>query len=108
MSACSVTRRWLMALVVVAMSVVSGVQADDDHDRALRALKAGEILPLRVVLERLGRDHAGEVIEVELERDDGRWVYEIKMLRSDGGVFELEVDARTADVLEAKDRKERH
>ena len=78
-----------------------------DHDRARTAVQAGEALPLNAVLERLQRTHPGRVLEVELERDDGRWVYEIKLLQPDGGLLKLELDARTAQVLEVKRRDKR-
>ncbi len=73
--------------------------ADSDHDRARAALVAGEVLPLDDVLQRVARQHPGHVLEVELEREDGRWVYELKLLQGDGGVLKLEVDARDGTVL---------
>lgn len=81
-------------------------QADgrQDHEIARRALAAGEILPLASVLERVEREHHGEVLEVELERDDGQWRYEIKMLRRDGGINKLLVDARDGRLLGIKGR----
>ncbi len=65
-----------------------------DHDRARQALEAGEILPLDKVIEKVNKESPGQVIEVELERKNGRWVYEIKQLRSGGLLVKLLVDAR--------------
>jgi len=101
-----------MFLTVLALTVSllgalpsAGVASDrDDHDRARRALEAGEVLPLRTVLERVERDYPGQVIEVELERDDGMWLYEIKLIRSGGAVIELELDARDGTVHRIKGR----
>ena len=39
--------------------------ADSDHDRARAALVAGEVLPLPAVLERVGREHPGQVLAVD-------------------------------------------
>ncbi len=39
-----------------------------DHDRARQALEAGEVLPLRTILDRVEREYPGQVLEVELER----------------------------------------
>lgn len=85
---------------------VSSAQADDrrDHDRARAALKAGEVLPLQEVLEKVQRSHPGELLEVELEREDGRWVYELKLLQSGGRLLRLDVDAKTAAVLKSRQR----
>lgn len=87
----------LGALLLPATSVQA--HDDDDHERARAALRAGEVLPLSTLLERLQRRHPGQVLEVELERDDGRWVYEVKLLRRDGQLFELELDARSGELI---------
>jgi hypothetical protein len=79
-------------------------RADRDHDRARAAVQAGQVLPLKTVLERLERDHPGQVLEVELERDQGRWVYEIKLLQAGGRLVKLEVDAVDGRVLRRKER----
>jgi len=78
--------------------------ADDrqDHDRARQALEAKEILPLQTLLARIERQHPGQIMEVELEREHGRWRYEIKLLRSDGALVKLEIDARDGSILRSK------
>lgn len=80
--------------------------ADDrhDHDRARQALEAGEVLPLRTVLERVEREYPGQVMEVELERKGERWVYEIKMLRTGGALQKLKFDARNGTLLDSRSR----
>lgn len=85
--------------------------ADNDHDRARAALQAGQVLPLATLLERLAREQPGQVMEVELEQDDGRWVYEIKLLQPGGRLVKLELDAASGEVLRRKERPrgaERH
>ncbi len=62
-------------------------------------------MPLGSVLQRLERTHPGQVLEVELEREDGRWTYEIKLLQSGGRIVKLDVDVRSAEVLKER-RKE--
>lgn len=80
-------------------------RADNDHDRARAALQAGEILPLPKVLESVSKDHPGHVLEVELDRENGRWVYELKILQSNGQIVKLELDARNGQVLKRKNGK---
>mgnify|MGYP006183578581 CR=1 FL=1 len=77
-----------------------------DHDRARAALQAGDILPLTTVLQRVAAEHPGQVLEVELERDEGRWIYDIKLLQAGGGLLKLEVDAASARVLKARARRQ--
>lgn len=97
--------RLALAGVVVAIALVPAWAGDEgDHERARAAVQAGDVLPLATVLERLKRSHPGQVLEVELEQEDGRWVYEIKLLQADGQLLKLELDARTAQTLEVKRR----
>jgi len=63
------------AALALVMSVALGTSTtwadsdhDHDHDRARDAVQAGQVLPLKTVLERLERHHPGQVLEVELER----------------------------------------
>jgi uncharacterized membrane protein YkoI len=96
--------RKAVTAVLFSLAMVLPAQAGDSggQERARRALEAGEILPLREILQRIERDTPGQVIEVELEREGGRWVYEIKLLAAGGAIVELEVDARDATVLRRK------
>ncbi|NMG75268.1 hypothetical protein GPA25_10920 [Aromatoleum diolicum] len=75
-----------------------------DHDRARAALERGEVMPLRAILDRVERDYPGKVVEVELEREHERWIYEIKVLQSGGALRKLEVDGRDGTVLGVKGR----
>ena len=42
----------------------------------------------------------GQILETELDEDDGRYVYELEILDERGQVWELELDASTAELLE--------
>ena len=75
----------LAVVVLLGLAQHDGRASDrDDHDRARAAVLAGEVLPLQTLLERLQRSRPGQVLELELEREDGRWVYEIRLLQFDG------------------------
>ncbi|MCE1172201.1 PepSY domain-containing protein [Azovibrio restrictus] len=98
-----------LSVIVLLLGLV-GLQpgpllADEaDHERARKALAAGEIMPLRQVLERVEKDYPGQVLEVELDREHGQWIYEIKLLRPDGAVSKLELDARDGTLLRRRHR----
>ena len=100
---------FLLSLLCAAFLMTgSGAgMADEDHDRARQALEAGEILPLRTILERIEREYPGRVMEVELERSREGWIYEIKLLRRGGALVKLEVDARDGAVLGVKSKGDR-
>ena len=94
------------ALLLALLGAGAGQAADEhDHDRARRALESGEILPLRTILERVERDYPGQIMEVELEREDARWIYEIKLLRTGGALVKIEIDARDGALLGIKGPK---
>lgn len=94
-------------LVLLAGAALPPARADSDHDRARAALQAGQVLPLKTVLERLEREHPGQVLEVELEPEHGRWVYEVRLLQDDGRLVKLELDAGTGTLLKRRERTHR-
>lgn len=90
--------------VVAGGPVTARADSRGDHERALSAVRAGQILPLPEILDRLRRQHPGQVLELELEDRRGDagerlWVYEVRLLQPDGRVVKLELDARTAQIL---------
>lgn len=76
--------------------------ADRDHDDARRAVEEGQVLPLRRILDTVEARYDGRVLEVELENKHDRWVYEVKLLASDGRILVVKLDAATAEVLAEK------
>jgi uncharacterized membrane protein YkoI len=102
--------RWPVVLFALLAGVVAFVAvADDDHDRdhdherAREAFERGEILSLAEVIAAARPHIDGEIVEAELEREHGVWVYELKYIHRSGRVSELYVDARTARVIGAED-----
>jgi uncharacterized membrane protein YkoI len=89
------------ALILVPLLIAAPALADRaDQDLARRALEAGEILPLSEILAAAGAARPGHVIEVELERENGRWIYDLEVLSPEGLLYELEIDAASGSVLE--------
>ncbi|MPS29213.1 MAG: peptidase M4 [Alcaligenaceae bacterium] len=73
-----------------------------DQDCARAALMQGEIRPLSAVLGVVRDKVPGDIIEIELDRDDGIWIYEVKVLPPSGHRKKLEIDARTLEILKIK------
>ena len=95
----------------LAFLIASGISAglltpvlasSSDHDQARAALASGEILPLSAIIAKLEKDFPGQIVEVELERENGQWIYEIKLLQRDGYRQKLKVDAKSAAVISKK------
>jgi len=98
-----------MALLLLAMQSAGALAGDDDkrckrdQDCALGAVERGEIRSFAEVLESVRQQVKGQIVKVELERDDGLWVYKIKLLADDGRRKKIEVNAKTLSILKLKD-----
>lgn len=88
--------------LLLSLIAAPAVADRDDHDRARQALEAGEILPLSAILAAAEQVRPGRVIEIDLERDDGRWVYELELVSPQGRLYEMEIDAASGLVLEVE------
>lgn len=90
-------------LLASTLLVGASVQASPkDHDQARAALEAGEIRPLTEILAKASAEVPGDVVEVELEREHGRWIYELKIISPDGRLLEVEMDASDASLVEVE------
>lgn len=90
-------------LSVLLLAAPAPTKADIDHEQAYQLLKEGRIRPLIEIIKEVSAKFPGEVLEVELERERGRYVYEVKILRPQGRVQEIEVDAKTGEILKVED-----
>ena len=99
-------RNYPSILLIAAFGVLGcaaqPLLADDDSHDAARLSKAGEILPLEKILEYARAEHRGKVLETELERKQGRYVYEVELLDEQGVVWEVKLDAKTGAVIKTK------
>ncbi len=96
--------RLCLPLMAGVLPVATEALADDiGHEAALRLVEEGKILGLAKVLGNVKQKVPGKLLGTELEYEDGRIVYEIKILRSGGRVQEVEVDAATGRILSIED-----
>lgn len=89
-------------LLVSALAFNAEVLGDHlDHDSVKRLRDEGRILPMSEVMQRAARIQPGQLLEAELEQEDGRYVYEIRILDPAGRVHELELDAASGVLIES-------
>lgn len=93
----------LIACLLPRLAWASSARADDEADRARRALERGEIRPLDEVLSAARAAVPGDVVAVDLKHDDGRWLYKLRILGSDGKRRSVKVDARSLRILDEDD-----
>lgn len=77
----------VLVLLMLAPSVAGAYQ--QLHGEVRR----GELVPLEQVLDWIEEHYLGDVLEVELERDDGEVHYEVKMIGPQGQIVEFTFDA---------------
>ena len=54
------------------------------------------------------QSYPGRLLKIAFERDDGAWVYKLRILQGQGRVLKLKIDARDATVLAVRERPERN
>jgi uncharacterized membrane protein YkoI len=94
------THKGLLSLALLGLVLALPLQAESDSERARLLKQQGKILPLEQVIAAAMAVKPGQILETELEEDDGRFVYELEILDEAGQVWELELDAATAELIE--------
>ncbi len=83
----------LLALPVLA-------HGDDvDYKVARELRKEGKIVAVEKLLRDAMRRRVGTLLEIELEVEEGRYLYEIEILDDNGVVFEYYYDAQSGQFL---------
>jgi len=75
---------------------------DNDHEKAIEAVKNGEILPLDQILLSIEKNFQGRVLAINLKDNEQGlfgWVYDIRMINNSNKVINLRIDAGTSTVL---------
>ena len=70
------------------------------REAAYAALRRGEILPLARIIEIANARVPGDIIEIEYKPGPK---YKVKVLASTGRVQEVELDARTGEIIKIED-----
>lgn len=103
------TRLWIagVAAVLLGGSVFAWADKTKGKDAldAAQLQKSGEILPQETILERAKAQVPGKIVETELERKHGRYVYEVEVIGDDGVKTELKYDAKTGELISSKVEK---
>jgi len=95
----------IVAIVLTVSCLISGQAfADDDReqDQALKLRQQGAILPLEEILKAAKKIHQGRVVEVELQKEHGTYIYELEIVDTSGQVWEMKLDAKDATVLSSE------
>ncbi|MFQ6405685.1 PepSY domain-containing protein [Methylophilus sp. 'Pure River'] len=91
----------LFALVLVLLALVYLPRADSGESpaNAGRLSAKGDILSLEKISQKARSYKPGEILEVELEKKHGRYIYEVEILDAASQVWELKLDAKSGQLL---------
>ncbi|MEO5377658.1 MAG: PepSY domain-containing protein [Magnetococcus sp. DMHC-6] len=91
-------------LILLQLLWMTGVLAEDkeDHERARHLHQHGKILSLEQILKQVLTKKPGEILEVELERKEDHFIYEVEILGKDGIIRKLYFDAAKGTFLSEK------
>jgi len=80
--------------------LVAHAEDDVKPADAARMQKSGEIISEEDLLKRVQSHFPGKVVETELERKGGRYVYEVEVVSEKGVKQQMQFDAKTGDLLD--------
>lgn len=75
-----------------------------DHDAVRAAVERGEIKPLAQLLDQIKSKLPGEITSVDVERKEGAWLYEFRVIDKQGRLFDVYVDAQNGDIKRTKEK----
>ncbi|MDH4981532.1 PepSY domain-containing protein [Hyphomicrobium sp. D-2] len=100
--------RWLACTFTAALILVAAapgaLMADDlGPEEAQRLLQSGRIKSLADIVSIVQKQVDGDLIDAELDEEDGVYIYELKILRPNGRLQEIEAEASTGKILKIED-----
>lgn len=90
----------LSMLLGVAPAYAGDIDETPSQDQLHELVLKGKILSLATLKSQVLARLPGELIDVSVARGDDAIVYEFRILREDGQVTEVEVDAASGKIIE--------
>ena len=82
---------------------IDGAIDADDHETARDAHRESQLVPYGRIQSAVQEQFSGRVVYQSLSPSkDGGWIYELKVLKDDGHVLMVFVDASSGEVLRTK------
>ncbi len=96
--------RIAIAVAALAAPQVAPADPSHDHDEAFEAVNRAEIRKLADILAAMKDKIPGEIVRIEIERKHDVWYYEFRTVDGEGRIFEVYVDAKTAEIATIKEK----
>lgn len=102
-------RRSAICLSIAAIMLLPMHASSDEDDaqeqyQAREALRQGKIRPLEEIISAVREKFSGDIIEIEFEVEDGRYIYELEIIQPSGQIIEIEIDALTKEILDSEEK----
>lgn len=98
----------MAATAIATIALLAGGAANADsrvRQTEVRQLReSGKILPMEEILTRVRNVQPGQIVEIELDRKKGAYVYEVKLIDDKDTIHKLELDAGSGEVLRRKEK----
>ncbi len=91
---------WVIILLIAIFSLGHTVKANGDKYDIRELESSGEIKKLGQVMAQVSANVPGRILEVNLERFAGMYVYQIEVLDDNGVLWEVEIDASSGNLLQ--------
>ncbi|NOZ41933.1 MAG: hypothetical protein GXP02_02015 [Alphaproteobacteria bacterium] len=75
------------------------------YNKARKALRSGRIVSLSVIRRRIRQSFPGKIVDVRLQEPRGenrRYIYIVKLLRKDGRLLVLRINAANARIISVR------
>lgn len=95
---------WIFGVMISLFGFIPPAYSDDDIP-GYQQLKA-EVVPVEQLFKKVQKEFGGIILELELEEEDLRWIYEVKLLTPQGNVLKIDYDAKTMAVLTVKGQRD--
>lgn len=94
--------QWISLATAVGISLSTSLHASEtlEPQQVRELVKQGRLLPLAQIRALHPELQMQQVLDVELEREEDGYRYEIETLGPDGKVMEYEIDAVSGELLE--------
>ncbi|MBS0535875.1 MAG: PepSY domain-containing protein [Proteobacteria bacterium] len=92
------------ALLAAAPRAHARDHDDRRRDEMRRAVEAGEIRSLADIIAGVRGQLPGDIAGVEIERENGHWIYELRVIDGSGRLYEVYIDARNGTIERVKEK----
>ena len=104
-------RRIVLLVTLIGSALVLNVPAwsdekghEEDESKVADLAKTAKVT-IQDAIKTASEKMAGTVIEAELERKHGKIIWEVEIMRADGKVTEVHIDAASGAVIDTEEKK---